>query len=166
MAATSVRNMAFDGSTTRIRLSMLALPCTGFQLPDEKKKIEKSAFLGEQVQTIVTPGMLEIGELIIKTTTLVWAKSLLPRLPDDFGELEFPVTVAQLHPAAPAPYHLLIDRCAIIGTKQNIENTEKAGVIEITCRCIQMFHWGADRQWKGLTRRPGKPAPATAALMF
>jgi hypothetical protein len=166
MPATSVRNIAFDGSTTRIRISMLALPCTGIELPDEKKKIEKIAFLGEQVQTIVTPGMLELGDLTIKTTTLVWAKSLLPRLPDVFSELEFPVTVAQLHPAAPAPYHILIDRVAIIGTKQNIENSEKAGIIELPCRAVQMFHWGADRQWKSLVRRPGQPAPATQALMF
>lgn len=165
MAIKSARNIAFDGSTTRIRLHLSAIPCTGFELPDENMKREKSAFLGEQVQTIITPGMLEVGELTIKTTTVVWSRLLLPRLPDVFSDLEFPVTVGQVHPAT-VPYHILCDRVSILGTKQNIENTEKSGIIEIKCLVVQLFHYGEDKQWKSLARRPGQPAPPTRALMF
>lgn len=168
--ANAATNIAFDGSTARIRINMSALAgITKLSIPEEKLKREKIAAIGEAYATIRTPGVVEVGDGEMEMTSVGW-RAFLAFLPDRFGEVEFPITANQRHYAIPgAAYSVILDRCSILGTKQEIEASEKAGKVTIPLSVILLLHRGADGQWKTLARRPGETPTTSAqaqALMF
>ncbi len=169
MGTNSVNNIALNAASARIRWHLSAFGgFTKLTVPEETVKTEKLVFLGQAYATAYTPGIIEIGDGEAMITTVGW-KELLAVLPDIFSEIEFPITVSESHVTLDTNYSLLMDRCSIIGTKQEIENSEKARQVTIKLRCMMVKHKGADGAWKTIGRRPGvSPAssPAASALMF
>lgn len=170
MATNGVNDIAYDCSTARIRFHLSAFGgVTKMSFPEEKIKNEKIVPIGQQYATIRTRGIVEVGDAEIEMTTVGW-KAWLSKLPDAFSEIEFPITVAEVHPQSAGPYSVIWDRVKILGTKQEIDNSEKAHRVTIPVSVIMLFHKGSDNQWKTLARRPGQrisgASPAAAALMF
>lgn len=170
MPTNGVNNINYDGSCSFIRFHMTKLGgMTSLDLPDVKKKVEKIAPLGEQYQTIATPGMYEVGDAVAMFTAVGW-KVALGKLPDRYGDIEFPITTNERHPTVTAGYSVILDRCQIIGVKGGkIENSEKGRIVEVTMRVILVHEKGEDGKWKTAGRRPGESAnasPAAQALMF
>lgn len=169
MPISGVNNIALDGSSARIRWHLSSFGgITKISSVEEKKKIEKVTFLGEQYATAVTPGIIEISDLEIEMTSLGWS-NLLGALPDQFGEIEFPITANERHVTVAFGYTVCLDRCAILGTKQEIEASEKARKVTIPMRCMLIHHKGRDGTKKTVGRRPGVSplaSPAAQALGF
>ena len=168
MASNAVNNIALDGSSGRIRWHLSIFPLTKLSGGGEKKKIEKVNFIGEQYATAVTPGVIEIEDLEAELTTVVW-KEMLAAFPDQFGEIEFPITFNERHVTLATGYTICFDRCSIIGTKQEIEASEKARKVTLTLRCMLVHHKGADGTKKTMGRRPGVSllsSPAAQQLGF
>lgn len=168
--ANPANNIALDGSTARIRINASSFGgITKLSIPEEKLKREKIAAIGEAYATIRTPGVVEVGDGELEMTSVGW-RAFMAVLPDRFGEIEFPITANQRHYAIPGPgYGVILDRCAILGTKQEIEASEKAGKVTIPLSVILLLHRGADGVWKTLARRPGEAPTASGAaqaLMF
>lgn len=164
-----VNDLAYDTSTARVRISTSALGgITKMSFPEEKLKLEKLAPIGYQYQTIRTPGIVEVGDGELEMTTVGWA-AWLAYLPPVLSSVEFPITVSEVHPQMPGPYSVIWDRCTILGTKQEIDNSEKAHRVTIPISVILLLHKGADGTFKTLARRPGPKLPVSAAaqaLMF
>lgn len=170
MPINGVNNLNYDGSCSFIRWHMTKLGgMISLDLPDVKKKIEKVAALGEQYPTIVTPGMFEVGDATAVFTAVGW-KVALGKLPDRYGDIEFPITTNERHPIVTAGYSVILDRCAILGVKGGkLENTEKGRLVEVTLRVMLVHEKGESGGWKTAGRRPGESpqaSPAALALMF
>lgn len=165
--ATSLRNIAFDGATGRIRFGSVAVPCLKVTVPKEEVKKEKLAYIGEQIKTVRTLGQLEVGTCEVEMTTAIYAGVILPRLQSHATNLvEFPVTLLERHPQIASPYSIILDRCSIIGTNESKENSEKAQIIKLTLDVIQVYRRGADGQWKTLAWKPTLGASAAAVALF
>ncbi len=164
-----VNDIAYDASTARIRISSSAFGgITKLAFPEEKVKNEKILTIGQQYATIRTEGVVEVGDGEIEMTSVGWA-AWLAVLPSEFSAIEFPITAAQVHPQFQGPYSVIWDRCKILGTKQDIEASERGNRVTIPVSVIMLLHKGSDGAWKTLARRPGprQPAsPAAQALMF
>jgi hypothetical protein len=165
-----VNHLAFDGGSTRIRVSRSALGgITKLSIPEEKKKVEKIPTIGEAYATIRTPGVVEVGDGEMEMTSVGW-RAWLAVLPDQFGDIEFPITTNQRHTQIRGPgYSVILDRCMILGTKQEIEASEKGNRVTIPLSVIMLIQRGADGTWKTLARRPGtdvSASPAAQQLMF
>ena len=169
MGTNSVNNIALNAASVRLRFHLSAFGgITKITVPEETVKREKLAFIGEQYQTATTPGMVEVGDGEWEMTTVAW-KELLAVLPDQFSEVEFPITGNEGHVTLDTDYTVLMDRCSIIGTKREIEASEKAGKVTVKYQCMLVAHKGADGSWKTIARRPGddpSTSPAAQALMF
>jgi len=161
----------YDAGSARIRWHLSSIGgMTKLSLPEQKKKFEKIALIGDQYQTIVTPGIMEIGDATTAFTAVGW-KELLAKLPDEYMSIEFPITTNERHVSIPGSYGIVLDRCQIIGHKGgDIEGgSEKNRIIEVTLRVIMVHERGADGKWKTAARRPGvspEASPAAKALMF
>lgn len=170
MPTDGVNNINYDGSCSRIYWHMTKFGgMVSLDLPDVKKKVEKIALLGEQYQTVVTPGMFEVGDAVATFTAVGWKKAL-GRLPDRYGDIEFPITTNERHVTVTAGYSTILDRCAIIGVKGGkLENSEKGRLVEVTMRVMLVHEKGESGGWKTAGRRPGESplaSPAAQALMF
>lgn len=161
IVADPVRDIAYDCGTAKLRIGARAVGgVQSMSFPDETVKMEKLRALGQQYATIRTQGVIEIGDGEIEITTVGWA-DLLSVLPDNFGSVEFPITVAQVHPQIAGPYSVIWDRCKIIGRKEKIETSEKAGLITIPLNVIMVLQKGYDGSYKTIGLRPGQRAIAS-----
>jgi hypothetical protein len=168
MAAASIKNLALNSASVRIRIHLSAFPVTKLKLPDEMVKEEKFAFIGDAYPTARTPGIVEIGEGELETTTVVW-KKMLAVLPDQFTEIEFPITANEGHVSLATDYTVRLLRCRILGTKREIEVSEKGGRLTVPYSSMLVQHKGDDGNWKTLARRAGldpSTSPAGQALGF
>lgn len=171
MATNGVNDIAYDCGTAYVRMHTTRFGgITKLSFPEEKLKVEKLNTVGGQYATIRTAGVVEVGDGEIEMTTVAW-RHWLSKLPDNFGNVEFPITVAEVSPqVAGVPYSVIWDRVRILGTKQEIDNSEKAHRVTIPVSVIMLFHRGADGKFKTLARRTGqsgtRPSPAAQALMF
>lgn len=169
MGTNSVNNIALNAASVRVRWHLSAFGgFTKFTIPEETVKREKLVFIGEQYATAYTPGIVEIGDAEAEMTTVGW-KEMLAALPDQFSEVEFPITANEGHVTLDTDYTVLMDRCSIIGTKREIEASEKANKVTLKLQVMMVAHKGADDSWKTIARRPGddpSTSPAAQALMF
>lgn len=165
--ATSLRNLAFDGSTGRIRFGAQAVLLTKIQLPKEELKEGKERYIGEQVARARTPGVLDVGMLEIETTSAAFVGIILPAWQVHGNNFpEFPVTVSDRHPLVSGPYSRILDRCRFLNIEEAIENSEKASIVKLGLSVIEVFRRGTDGIWKTLGYEPSLGSAAAQALMF
>ena len=170
MATNGIKSVNYDGSCSKIRWHLSAIGgMIKLSLPEVKKKTEKIPLLGEQWATVITPGMMEVGDATASFTAVGW-KEALAKLPDWYMDIEFPITTVEKHVQVTGAYSTILDRCGIIGVKGgDIENSEKGRIVEVTLRVIMVHERGADGVWKTAARRPGEnpdASPAARSLMF
>lgn len=171
MPTNAINGINYDATCTRLRWNLSAIG--GFQkftIPEQKKKTEKIALIGDQYPTVRTPGVMEISDASAVFTVVGW-KELLAKLPDEYMSIEFPITTNERHVQVTSSYGTILDRCQIIGQKGgDIEGgSEKNRLIEVTIQVIMIHERGADGRWKTAARRPGAnpdASPAARALMF
>ncbi|HVE13960.1 MAG TPA: hypothetical protein VNI01_11235 [Elusimicrobiota bacterium] len=169
MSNNAINNLALDGSSARIRLHLSIFggieKITGIE---EKLKQEKVVFLGERYATARTPGIVEVSDIEIVMSSIGWA-ALVGALPDQFSEIDFPITCNERHVQLATGYTVLLDQVQIIGTKQDIEASEKMRRVTIPASVMRIAHKGSDGVKKTLARRPGVSplvSPAGQALGF
>jgi hypothetical protein len=169
MGTNSVNNIALNAASVRLRFHLSAFGgVTKLTIPEETVKREKVPFIGDAYATAYTPGFVEIGDGELEMTTVAW-KEMLASLPDQFSEVEFPITANESHVTLDTDYTVVMDRCSIIGTKRDIEAGEKAGRVTLKFQCMLVKHKGADGQYKTIARRAGddpSTSPAAQALGF
>lgn len=171
MATNAINGLNYDATCTRIRWNLSALGgFTKFTIPEQKKKVEKIALIGDQYATVRTPGVMEISDATASITAVGW-KEMLAKLPDEYSNIEFPITTNERHVQIAGSYGTILDRCQIIGVKGgDIEGgSEKNRIVELTIQVITIRERGADGRWKLAARRPGAnpdASPAARALMF
>jgi hypothetical protein len=169
MTTNAVNRIVLDGSSARIRFHMSIFggitKITGIE---EKLKQEKVWFLGEQYATARTPGQVEVSDIEVVMSSVGWA-NLLGALPDQFSDIDFPITCNERHVTLATGYTVLLDEAKIVGTKQDIEASEKARMVTIPMSIMRIAHKGRDGSRKTLARRPGVSplvSPAGQALGF
>lgn len=169
MTTNAVNGIVLDGSSARIRLHLSIFGgITKLSGIEEKLKQEKIWFLGEQYATARTPGQVEISDIEVVMSSVGWA-ALVGALPDQFSDIDFPITCNERHVTLATGYTILLDQAKIIGTKQDIEATEKARLVTIPMSVMRIAHKGSDNTRKTLARRPGvspQVSPAGQALGF
>lgn len=159
-----IRNVAFDGSTGRIRFGSLAAGLTKIGTPKEERKCEKIRLIGDPVARIRTPGIWEVGDAEIEMLTSTFAGTILPQLPLHGGSLiDFPITLVDRHPQVVGAYHIVLDRCNFMGNEETWENSEKAKLIKLPYSCIEVFRKVGAGQWKSMAWRPSAGGPSLAA---
>jgi hypothetical protein len=169
MTTNAVNNIVLDGSSARIYLHLSKFggitKITGIE---EKLKQEKVVFLGEQHATARTPGIVEISDIEIVFSSVGWA-NLLGYLPDQFSDIDFPITCNERHVTLATGYTVLLDEVKLIGSKQDFEASEKNRLVTVPASVMRIVHKGAAGGKKTLARRPGVSplvSPAGQALGF
>jgi hypothetical protein len=169
MTTSAVNNIVLDGSSARIRLHMSIFggiqKITGLE---EKLKQEKVWFLGEQYATARTPGQVELSDAEMVMSSVGWS-NLLGALPDQFSDIDFPITCNERHVTLAFGYTVLLDQVKIIGSKQDFEASEKARMVTVPISIMRIVHKGRDGSRKTLARRPNVSplvSPAGQALGF
>ena len=160
-----IRNVAFDGSTGRIRFGSLAIPLTKLGTPKEERKSSKVRLIGDPVARIRTPGIWDVGDAEFEILVSHWAGYIYPNLPKQGGSLmDFPITLVDRHPQVAAEYHLVLDRCNIMTRSGEYVNDEKERVYKVGYSCIETFEKVAQGQWKSLAWRPSDGSLSARAL--
>lgn len=159
--ATAPSNVAYDSSSFSIRFHLSVFPLTKITLPEEKLKQDVFPEIGEQYATHYTPGIVDAMTCEAEMITTRW-KRFLAALPDPISSAVFPITGNSRHPTVRGSYTWILDDCGIIGTKEEIEASEKANKITISFRVMRKLMRGDDNVWKTLARRPGVSIDASA----
>ena len=162
----NIRNVAFDGSTARIRFGTLAVGLTKIGVPKEERKSEKIRLIGDPVARIRTVGSWEVGDGELEILSSRFASQILPNLPIMGGSLvDFSITLVERHPLVTgAPYSIILDRCNFSSIEEAIENSEKANSVKIGYSCIEVFRAGVDGTFKSLAWRPSQGSITTQEL--
>jgi hypothetical protein len=147
----------YDATTARIHWGGLAIPgFTSISLPKQERKSKKEPLIGSMYATVRTPGFIEIGECACEFMLTGW-QSALAQLPDQYGSIEFPITVREQHPQIRGSFSTILDRCSI----QSVElgkiaaGDESHRKVAVTFQVVMVFERGADGTWKTIGRRPG-----------
>lgn len=170
MATNGVNSVNYDGSCTFIRWNLSRIGgFISFELPKLTRKEEKIALLGESYPAVRTPGIYELGDATAELTVVGW-KEMLAKLPDRYGDIEFPITTSESTPTVTGAYSTIMDRCRIKEVDPGkLENSEKGRIVKVTLSVILLHERGADGKFKTMGRRPGESplaSPAGQALMF
>lgn len=168
MSLPHARNVAYSGSTARIRIGKKAIPLTKCAPPKEAIKTEGVPEIGTMVVSTFTLGIYSCEGAMLEMTSATFGRVLLPLLPKHGWSLfEFDVTILERHPLVAGKYGAVWDRVTFAGVEaEAIEQSEKGRKVAFPVRVVQVFHCGEDGVYKSLALNPAEPSPTAAAFML
>lgn len=167
---TGINGITFSAPSVRLRWNTSALGgVISLELPKSTLKEEVLVLLGEQSPSVRTEGIMEFGKAKATLTATGWALWLAV-LPDQFMNVEFPITGNQRNVQIPYSYSTILDRCRIVDHQPaKWGGDEKSTNHDLELSVMNILVRGADGVWKTPARRAGDSpltSPAAQVLMF
>lgn len=154
-----VNDRTYDSGRAEIRFGSTAAAIQKIGFGDSLS-VEVVRRIGSQEIAVVTEGQYETEDVMVTVEQSVWQKKILPKLPaNGLGNFRFVITVLLSDPEL-GTGNVRLEKCRIIGIKDNIENSAGALVTELKINTVQIV-----RNGKTLNRRRGANTPAADNAM-
>jgi len=155
---TTARAIAFTGLSYRVHFGRHEYAFQKVSYSDKLDGVELLTHIGYQEAHARTRGIYKVDPCTVSQVKAEWCAMMTHFPSNGFGNFVFPVTVTGIDPDLPMFVDRIID-CTIVGQKNDIEATGKAGMVEFTMQPRQISYNG-----KTINLVRGKPRTGRLTL--